>query len=150
MFWKSHATDIYIYGERFDHVGGHAPVPTVRMDGTRETETTYNASQLEYVVPYDDDSEGYLTYVNKATGKKEKVNPAKTGRATGSLNRRILTIARDAAKVYAATGETRYADMAAGVFETYMKGIRYRNIPQDLNHGHQQTLVGLTSFEVIH
>jgi hypothetical protein len=26
----------------------------------------------------------------------------------------------------------------------------YRNAPIDLNHGHQQTLVGLSSFEVIH
>lgn len=31
-----------------------------------------------------------------------------------------------------------------------MTGIYYRNVPVDLNHGHQQTLVGLTSFEVIH
>ena len=150
MFWKSHATDIYINGERFDHVSGHAPVPTVRMDGTRGTETSYNAPRLEDVLPYDDDDEGNLTYINRATGKMEKANPAKTGRATGSLNRRILAIARDAAKVYAATGEERYAEMAAGVFDTYMKGIRYRNVPYDLNHGHQQTLVGLTSFEVIH
>ena len=31
-----------------------------------------------------------------------------------------------------------------------MQGIYYRNVPVDLNHGHQQTLVGMTSFEVIH
>lgn len=31
-----------------------------------------------------------------------------------------------------------------------MTGIYYRKVPVDLNHGHQQTLVGLTSFEVIH
>ena len=35
-------------------------------------------------------------------------------------------------------------------FDTYMQGIYYRNVPVDLNHGHQQTLVGMTSFEVIH
>lgn len=150
MFWKSHATDIFINGERFDHISGHAPVPTVRMDGTRGTVTSYNAPRLEDVVPYDDDNEGNLSYISRATGKMEKANPAKTGRATGALNRRILAIARDAAKVYAATGEKHYAQMAAGVFDTYMKGIRYRNVPYDLNHGHQQTLVGLTSFEVIH
>lgn len=31
-----------------------------------------------------------------------------------------------------------------------MTGIYYRNVPEDLNHGHQQTLVGMSSFEVIH
>lgn len=31
-----------------------------------------------------------------------------------------------------------------------MQGIYYRNVPVDLNHGHQQTLVGMSSFEVIH
>ena len=31
-----------------------------------------------------------------------------------------------------------------------MTGIYYRNVPKDLNHGHQQTLVGMSSFEVIH
>ena len=40
--------------------------------------------------------------------------------------------------------------MAASVFDTYMTGIYYRNVPKDLNHGHQQTLVGMSSFEVIH
>ena len=32
-------------------------------------------------------------------------------------------------------------DLAASVFDTYMTGIYYRNVPKDLNHGHQQTLV---------
>ena len=31
-----------------------------------------------------------------------------------------------------------------------MTGIYYRNVPTDLNYGHQQTLVGMSSFEVIH
>ena len=48
------------------------------------------------------------------------------------------------------TGEEKYAKLAAGVFDTYMTGIYYRNVPIDLNHGHQQTLVGMSSFEVIH
>ena len=31
MFWHSHATDVYVSGETFDHAGGsRAPVPTVR------------------------------------------------------------------------------------------------------------------------
>ena len=54
------------------------------------------------------------------------------------------------APVYAAAGDMRYGKMAAKVFDVYMKGIAYRNVPIDLNHGHQQTLVGMTTFEVIH
>ncbi len=150
MFWKSHATDIYINGEKFDHVSGKAPVPTIRLNGTRGMETNYYAPSLEDVIPYDDDEESNLSYFNRATKKREKVHPSKTGVITASLNRRIIAIARDAAKVYAATGEERYAKTAAGVFDTFMKGVYYRNVPIDLNHGHQQTLVGMTTFEVIH
>lgn len=80
----------------------------------------------------------------------ESVHPSKTGRNIESLNREIMGIARDAAFLYWLTGEERYAKLAAGVFDTYMTGIYYRNVPIDLNHGHQQTLVGMSSFEVIH
>lgn len=151
MYWSTHATDVYIDGERFDHPGGsRAPVPTVKFTGTRGTESLYNRPKLEDVVPYDDDAQGDVTFVSRATGKMEKTSPAKTGRNIESLNRQIMGIARDAAKVYAATGDTAYGNMAARVFCVYMKGIYYRNVPIDLNHGHQQTLVGMTSFEVIH
>ena len=61
-----------------------------------------------------------------------------------------MGIARDAAFLYWLTDDEKYAKLAAGVFDTYMQGIYYRNVPVDLNHGHQQTLVGMTSFEVIH
>ena len=80
----------------------------------------------------------------------ESVHPSKTGRNIENLNREIMGIARDAAFLYWLTGEERYAKLAAGVFDTYMTGIYYRNVPIDLNHGHQQTLVGMSSFEVIH
>lgn len=50
----------------------------------------------------------------------------------------------------ALTDEVKYAKLASAVFNTYMMGMYYRNIPVDLNNGHQQTLVGLSSFEVIH
>lgn len=80
----------------------------------------------------------------------ESVHPSKTGRNIESLNREIMGIARDAAFLYWLTGEERYAKLAAGVFDTYMTGIYYRNVSIDLNHGHQQTLVGMSSFEVIH
>lgn len=153
MYWTSHATDVYVKGETFDHAGGpQAPAPTVRYTGTRGTMATYSRPRLEDVVPYDDDEVGNVTFHNNTLPGRplEKVHPSKTGRNIESLNREIMGIARDAAFLYWLTEDERYARLAAGVFDTYMTGIYYRNVPIDLNHGHQQTLVGMSSFEVIH
>ena len=151
MYWSSHATDVYINNETFDHPGGdRAPVPTVKFAGTRSHGSDYNRPRLEDVVPYDDDADGSVTYVNKSSGQKEKVHPSKTGNQISSLNRQILGIARDAARLYAENGDERYAKMAFDVFDTFLKGLYYRNVPIDLSHGHMQTLVGMTTFEVIH
>lgn len=153
MYWKSHATDVYIKGETFDHAGGQkAPAPTVRYTGTRGTFATHGRPRLEDVVPYDDDDEGNVTFCNNALPGRpmESVHPSKTGRNIEGLNREIMGIARDAAFLHWLTGEEKYARLAAGVFDTYMTGIYHRNVPVDLNHGHQQTLVGMSSFEVIH
>ena len=153
MYWKSHATEVYVKGETFDHAGGKkAPYPTVRYTGTRGTTATHGRPKLADVVPYDDDENGNVTFCNNALPDRplESVHPSKTGRNIESLNCEILGIARDAAFLYWMTGDGKFAKLAAGVFDTYMTGIYYRNVPVDLNHGHQQTLVGLTSFEVIH
>lgn len=153
MYWKSHATDVYVKGEAFDYAGGEkAPAPTVRYTGTRGTMTNYRRPKLDDVVPYDDDEAGNVTFHNKTLPGEpmERVHPSKTGRNIESLNREIMGIARDAAFLYWVTEDERYARLAAGVFDTYMTGIYYRNVPVDLDYGHQQTLVGLTSFEVIH
>lgn len=152
MYWESHATDVYVKGETFDHAGGQkAPVPTVRYTGTRGTFATHSRPKLEDVVPYDD-AGGNVTFCNSTLSGNpmESVHPSKTGRNIEALNREIIGIARDAAFLYWLTDEEKYAKLAAGVFDTYMQGIYYRNVPVDLNHGHQQTLVGMTSFEVIH
>lgn len=152
MYWKSHATEVYVKGETFDHAGGEkAPVPTVRYTGTRGTFATHGRPKLEDVVPYDD-ADGNVTFRNNALPEHpmESVHPSKTGRNIESLNREIMGIARDAAFLYWLTDDEKYARLAAGVFDTYMQGIYYRNVPVDLNHGHQQTLVGMSSFEVIH
>ena len=142
---------MFVNGEAFAHPGGErAAEPTVKYNGTRGFESQYNRPKLEDLVPYDDDEQGNVTYVNKVTGKMEKTSPAKTGCNIAGVNRYIVGIARDAARIYAATGDMRYGQMAAKVFDVYMKGIAYRNVPIDLNHGHQQTLVGMTTFEVIH
>ncbi|MGM9697910.1 MAG: heparinase II/III family protein [Prevotella sp.] len=151
MYWTTHATDVFVKDEAFHHPGGQrAAVPTVKFDGTRSHVTSYNRPRLEDVVPYDDDAEGNVHYVNPATGKMEKVHPSKTGRQVTSLNRQIMTIARDAARLFAATGDRRYGDMAFGVFDTFVKGIYHRNVPTDIDNSHGQSIIGMTSFEVIH
>lgn len=151
MFWHSHATDVYVSGETFDHAGGsRAPVPTVRFNGTRSHGSAYSRPKLEDIVPYDDDAQSNVTYINKATGVMEKVHPGKTGCNIAGVNREILGIARDAARIFSLTGDTTYANLARPVLDTFLKGIFYRNVPTDLKHGHIQTLVGMTTFEVIH
>ena len=151
MFWKTQASDVFVNGETFSHPGGErAAAPTVKYNGSRSTASQYNRPKLEDIIPYDDDEQGSVTYISRATGKMEKTSPAKTGCNLAGVNRQIIGIARDAARIYAATGDMRYGQMAAKVFDVYMKGIAYRNVPIDLNHGHQQTLVGMTTFEVIH
>ena len=151
MFWKTNASDVFVNGETFSHPGGErAAAPTVKYNGSRSTASQYNRPKLEDIIPYDDDEQGSVTYISRATGKLEKTSPAKTGCNLAGVNRQIIGIARDAARIYAATGDMRYGQMAAKVFDVYMKGIAYRNVPIDLNHGHQQTLVGMTTFEVIH
>ena len=151
MFWKTQASDVFVNGETFSHPGGaKAAGPTVKYNGSRSTASQYNRPKLEDIIPYDDDEQGSVTYISRATGKMEKTSPAKTGCNLAGVNRQIIAIARDAARIYAATGDLRYGQMAAKVFDVYMKGIAYRNVPIDLNHGHQQTLVGMTTFEVIH
>lgn len=151
MYWQSHATDVFIMGESFDHPGGErAPYPTVKFNGSRSTASQYNRPRLEDVVPYYDGAQGEVMFVSRATGKMEAVHPSKTGCNIDGLNRQILSIANDASTLFAETGNIEYASMARSVFDVFMRGIYYRNMPKDLNHGHQQTLVGMCTFEVIH
>lgn len=152
MYWNSHSTDIFVKGEVFSSAGGkRAPVPTVRYTGSRATTTIYGRPRLEDITPYMDDAKGLLFHNNSKEGRPlEWAAPSETGRNIESINREIMGIARDAAFLYWITDEQKYASLARDVFDMYMTGIYYRNVPVDLNHGHQQTLVGLTSFEVIH
>jgi hypothetical protein len=152
MYWHSHATDVFIRGEVFDHAGGEkAPAPTVRFTGTRGTVTSYARPKLEDILPFMDDDRGlYFINTSKESRPLEWAEPAKTGRNIESINVEIMEIAMNAAFLYWLTDDVKYGKMAADVFDTYMTGIFYRNVPIDLNHGHQQTLVGMSSFEVIH
>lgn len=152
MYWKSHSTDVYIRGEYYDHAGGEkAPAPTVMYTGSRSHATIYRGPKLEDITPYHEDSKGmYLANTSLKGEPFEWASISKTGRMIESINSEIVGIARDAAFLWWLTGKEEYASMAASVFDTYMTGIYYRNVPIDLNNGHQQTLVGMSSFEVIH
>lgn len=151
MYWKSHATDVYIKGGIYAHADGHAPVPTVRFTGTRDAVTSYGAPKLEDILPYMEDARG-LYYVNRSLpgNPMEWVDQSKTGRVVESINRQIMGMAQTAAFVFWYSGDEKYAKFACDLFDTYMMGIYYRNEPKDLNHSHNQTLVGFSSFEVIH
>lgn len=151
MYWKTHATEVYIRGEYFDHAGGEkAPCPTVMYTGARSNATDYVRPRLDELTPYAEDERGLWLAPKRDPEKREWVRIDKTGTMIQSINVEILGIARDAAFLWWMTGEEGYAQLAGSVFDTYMTGIYYRNVPQDLNHGHQQTLVGMTTFEVIH
>ena len=152
MYWKTHSTDVYIKGEYYDHAGGEkAPAPTVMYTGARSHATIYRRPKLEDITPYHEDSKGiYLANTSLKGEPMEWASISKTGRMIESINSEIVGIARDAAFLWWLTGKEEYAAMAASVFDTYMTGIYYRNVPIDLNNGHQQTLVGMSSFEVIH
>ena len=150
MYWNTHATDVFVRGEFYDHAGGEkAPAPTVVFTGSRGHATNYRRPKMEELKPYQEDPRGM--YLENSTLKTyEWANIGKTGRIIESVNREIIGIARDAAFLWWMTGEEKYAKAADAVFDTYATGLYYRNVPVDLNHGHQQTLVGMTSFEVIH
>ena len=114
MYWKSHATEVYVKGEVFDHAGGEkAPAPTVRYTGTRGTAATHGRPKLEDIVPYDDNEDGNVAFCNNALEGRplESVHPSKTGRNIENLNCEILGIARDAAFLYWMTGEEKYAKL---------------------------------------
>lgn len=150
MYWDSHATDVFVKGEKLDHVSGHAPVPTVRFTASRATQTPYRRPALKDRPMYQDSLGIWMQNMSKDGHPYEWADPRETGRNIESMNIEIMNLARDAAFLWWWTGDDRYAEFAADIFDVYMTGLYYRNVPVDMNHGHQQTLIGLTSFEVIH
>jgi len=151
MYWNSHYTDVFIKGGVYAHASGKAPVPTVRFTGTRDATTVYTRPKLEDIKPYMDDERGlYLQNGSKPDKPWEWAEQSKTGRIIEAINREIVGLAQEAAFLYWYTGEEKYGRFAYDLFDTYMTGMYYRKEPFDLNRGHHQTLVGLSSFEVIH
>ena len=154
MHWRTRASQEFIKGEFYAGVdtADASPAPTVMLNGARSHGTSYARPRLADLTPYgSDDPRGLYLANNSLPGKPmEWASISATGNIIGSVNNEIGGLAETAARVWDATGERKFADAAARVFDTYMTGIYYKKEPYDLNHGHQQTLVGLQSFEVIH
>ncbi|MEQ8580466.1 MAG: heparinase II/III family protein [Marinoscillum sp.] len=149
MNWKTKHDKVYLRGGDFSHSEGEAPVPTVRFSGTRDWATDYMRPPLEEIAPYFDDERGmYLRH--RETKEMEWVHPSKAGHIIEGINRNIMAIAEDAAFLYWYTGEEKYAALALPVYDTYMKGMYYRDAPVDLDSSKQQWVSGLATFEVIH
>ncbi|MCM4150335.1 hypothetical protein DHD05_01925 [Arenibacter sp. N53] len=148
MYWKSHATDVFVEGELYSHATGRAPVPTVRFTGQRDYVTAYKSPELQDIKPYLEDERG-LYLQNKNTNDWEWVPPSKTGRIIENTNENIMKIARNAAIVYFIERDEDYAQLAAHLFDVYMQGLYYRKEVVDLQHGNVQRIIGLTSFQVI-
>lgn len=151
MYWKSKATNVYIKGGVYSHADGEAPVPTVRFGSTRGIIGPFKRPELEDIIPYMDDTKGVFFHNTAKPGSPlewgEQSNVA--DRNIENVNSEIIRLGRDGAFVYWLTGDEKYGKFAFDLFDTYMTGMYYRNGPIDLNNGHAQTLVGLSTFEVI-
>ncbi|NDV79166.1 hypothetical protein [Dysgonomonas sp. 511] len=151
MYWKSHATQVYINGGVYSHADGEAPVPTVRFGSTRGVSSSFKRPKIEDIIPYMDDTKGVYFHNSSKEGNPlewtEQANVS--GSSIESVNEEIMRIGKDAAFVYWITGDEKYAKFAFDLFDTYITGMFYRTEPIDLGNGHANTLAGLSTFEVI-
>jgi len=151
MYWKSRAANVYIDGGVYSHADGETPVPTVRFGSTRGVGSAYKRPKIEDIIPYMDDTKGvYFRNTAKEGSPLEWVDQSNvSGSNIESVNEEIMRLAKDASFIYWLTGDDKYGKFAYDVFDTYMTGMYYRSEPIDIGNGHAQTLVGLSTFEVI-
>ena len=151
MYWTSKATQVYINGGVYSHADGKAPVPTVRFGSTRGVASAYKRPKIEDIIPYMDDTKGvYFHNSSKENNPLEWTEQANiSGSNIESVNEEILRLAKDAAFVYWITKDTKYAKFSFDILDTYLNGIYHMKEPLDIGNGHAQTLVGMSTFEVI-
>lgn len=149
MYWKSKATQVYIRGGVYSHAEGEAPVPTVRFGSSRGQASVYNRPEIEDIIPYMDDTKGVYFHNTKKEGNPLELGEQSNASGIESINEQIMGLGKDAAFLYWLTDDKKYAAFAFDLFDTYMMGMYYRTEPIDLNNSHAQTLVGLSTFEVI-
>lgn len=151
MYWQARHTQVFVKNSLYDHAEGRAPVPTVRFTGGRDSATDFLTPRLEDVKPYMGENDRlWLQRRGDSQQQWEWVEQSKTGRIVEAINLRIAELARDAALVYWYDGDQGAARLAFEVLDTYLSGIAYRELPVDLRKGHDQNIVGLQSYEVIH
>jgi hypothetical protein len=149
MYWKSKATNVYIKGGVYSHADGEAPVPTVRFGSSRGLASDFKRPKIEDVIPYMDDTKGVFFHNSKKEGNPLEWGEQSNASGIESINEQIMGIAKDASFIYWLNNDEKYGKFAFDLFDTYMMGMYYRNEPIDLNNSHAQTLVGLSTFEVI-
>lgn len=154
MYWQAHSTRVFVKNSLYDHAEGQAPVPTVRFTGGRDTATDYLTPRLEDVKPYmGENDQLWLQRRDSRSGADapwEWVAQSKTGRIVEAINQRIAELARDAAFLCWVDANPDACRFGFDVLDTYLSGMRYRELPVDLRRGHDQNIVGLQSYEVIH
>lgn len=98
-----------------------------------------------------DDTKGVFFHNSAKDGSPlEWVEQANvSGSSIESINEEIMGLAKDASFIYWLKNDPKYATFAYDIFDTYMMGMYYRTEPIDVSNGHAQTLVGLSTFEVI-
>lgn len=151
MYWQSKATHVYINGGIYSHADGQAPIPTVRFGSTRGVSSPFKRPKLDDIIPYMDDTKGVFFQNTAKEGNPLEWTEQQniSGSSIESVNEEIMRIAKDASFIYWLTNDENYAQLAFGVLDTYLMGMYYRNEPIDIANGHAQTLVGLSTFEVI-
>ena len=150
MHWNTHATDVFVRDEAVVGVGGaRADVPTVMFAGNRSHVTQFRRPKLAELPRRFEDERGILLEPVDG-GEKVFVPYGKTGGIISSVNREIVSKARDAARKWAKDGDEFSARLAFNVLDTYLAGILARNVATDLGRGHMQTLFGMQSMETIH
>jgi hypothetical protein len=149
MYWRSRFARVILKGPVF--VGGEgAPAarPTVRFPGTRDKTTQYICPTLEQLLPYMDDPRG-IQVVDPTTREVAWAPVVQTGHIVQEINLSLLKMASLAGLLYEITSVQLYAQFALQILEVYLGGILACGSPLDITRGHQQTIVGLTAFEVI-
>ncbi|MDP4679925.1 MAG: heparinase II/III-family protein, partial [Cyclobacteriaceae bacterium] len=151
MYWKTKYKKVYVNGMDFSHGEGTAPVPTVRFSGSRDWDTDYMLPAIEDIIPYMDDERGmYLQNEEKPEKPWEWVLPSETGHIIENINKKILSLAEDAAFLYWLEGDQKYAVFARDIFMKYIAGMYHRDPPSTVEDHKNKDLMGLQTFEVIH
>lgn len=151
MYWKFKYKKIWVKGMDFSHGEGEALVPTVRFSGSRDWATDYLRPALEDVKPYMDDERGLFLQNEKKEGQPwEWVHPSETGHIIERINEEIMELAAESAFLFWLTGEEKYSTFSKDIFLKYIEGMYYREAPNTTDGHHNQHLMGLQTFEVIH